>query len=42
MCESLETTIEVTDHQEKMTNFFQQNISHLIAMHRRHPLPSSV
>ena len=25
MCVSLETTIEVTDDQEKMNNFYQQN-----------------
>jgi len=25
MCESLETTSKVTDHQQEMINFFQQN-----------------
>jgi len=38
MCESLWTTSEVTDDQEKMHNFFQQNKlmqSRCLAMHRR-------
>jgi len=39
MWESLETSSEVTDLQEKMNNFFQQNKlveSRLLAMHIRH------
>jgi len=38
MCVSIETTSEVTDDQEEMINFSQQNKlvqSHLLAMHRR-------
>jgi len=40
MCESLETTSKVTDDQEKMNNFFQQNkhvVSHWLAIHRWRP-----
>jgi len=39
MCKSLETTGEVTDDQEKMNNFFQQNKlmeSRWLAMNRQH------
>jgi len=39
MWESRETSSEVTDLQEKMNNFFQQNKlveSRLLAMHIRH------
>jgi len=40
MCESLETTSEVTDDQEQMNNFLLDNKlveSSWIAMHRRRP-----
>jgi len=38
MCVSLETTSEVTDDQEEMNNFYQQNKlvqSRFLAVHRR-------
>jgi len=38
MCVSRETTSDVTDDQEEMNNFYQQNKfvqSHCLAMHRR-------
>jgi len=41
MCESLKKTSEVTDDQEEINNFYQQNKqvlgSHWFAMHRRSP-----
>jgi len=40
MCESLETTSEMSDDKKKMNNFFQQNQpveSHWLAMHRWRP-----